>query len=67
MLLAQAANQALWEGVLALVAAVLVASLTVHMWRAGRHMKREIEGRLEAVVDEDRRARRSSACSSSRC
>jgi high-affinity iron transporter len=48
VLLAQAANQALWEGVLALVAAVLVASLTVHMWRAGRYMKRHIEGRLEA-------------------
>jgi high-affinity iron transporter len=48
VLLAQAANQALWEGVLALVAAVLVASLTVHMWRAGRRMKAEIEGRLEA-------------------
>ncbi len=27
---------------------MLVASLIVHMWRAGRHMKREIEGRLEA-------------------
>jgi high-affinity iron transporter len=48
VLLAQAANQALWEGVLALVAAVLVATLIVHMWRVGRHMKREIEGRLEA-------------------
>jgi high-affinity iron transporter len=48
ILFAQAANQALWEGVLAMVAAVLVCSLTVHMWRAGRHMKREIEGRLEA-------------------
>jgi high-affinity iron transporter len=48
LLLAQAANQALWEGVLTLVAAVLVASLTVHMWRVGRHMKRNIEGRLEA-------------------
>jgi high-affinity iron transporter len=47
-LLAQANNQALWEGVLALTAAVLVASLTVHMWRAGRRMKSEIEGRLEA-------------------
>ena len=46
--LATAANQALWEGVLAMVAAVLVASLTVHMWRAGRRMKSEIEGRLEA-------------------
>lgn len=48
LLLAQAANQALWEGVLALTAAVLVASLTVHMWRAGKRMKRDIEGRLEA-------------------
>src|SRR4051812_44583925 len=35
VLLARANNQALWEGVLALAAAVLVASLTVHMWRAG--------------------------------
>jgi high-affinity iron transporter len=46
--LSKAANQALWEGVLAMVAAVLVASLTVHMWKAGRRMKAEIEGRLEA-------------------
>jgi high-affinity iron transporter len=48
VLLAKAANQALWEGLLATVAAILVASLTVHMWRAGRYMKRDIEGRLEA-------------------
>jgi high-affinity iron transporter len=47
VLLARAANQALWEGILAIVAAVLVTSLTVHMWRAGRRMKSEIEGRLE--------------------
>jgi high-affinity iron transporter len=47
VLLAQATNQALWEGILAIVAAVLVTSLTVHMWRAGRRMKRDIEGRLE--------------------
>ena len=47
LLLAQASNQALWEAILAIVAAVLVTSLTVHMWRAGRRMKREIEGRLE--------------------
>jgi high-affinity iron transporter len=48
LLFAQANNQALWEGILALVAAVLVASLTVHMWRAGKRMKKEIETRLEA-------------------
>ncbi|NUR54284.1 MAG: iron permease FTR1 [Acidobacteria bacterium] len=47
VLLAQARNQALWEGVLAITAAFLVASLTVHMWRAGRHRKKDIEGRLE--------------------
>ena len=38
----------MWEGVLALTAAVLVASLTMHMWRAGKRMKKEIEGRLES-------------------
>jgi len=47
VLLAQANNQALWEGVLALSAAALVASLTLHMWRAGKRMKKAIEGRLE--------------------
>ncbi|MGH9383485.1 MAG: FTR1 family iron permease [Vicinamibacterales bacterium] len=44
----QAANQALWEGVLALVAAVSVATLTIHMWRTARRIKAEIEGRLAA-------------------
>jgi high-affinity iron transporter len=48
LLLARARNQSLWEGVLGIGAAFLVASLTVHMWRAGRSMKREIEGKLEA-------------------
>jgi high-affinity iron transporter len=42
----RASNQALWEGVLALAAAVSVASLTVHMWRSARRIKAEIEGRL---------------------
>jgi high-affinity iron transporter len=46
LLLARARNQSLWEGVLGISAAFLVASLTVHMWRAGRYMKRDIEGRL---------------------
>jgi high-affinity iron transporter len=48
VLLAKARNQALWEGILGIAAAFLVASLTVHMWRAGRHMKKDIEGKLEA-------------------
>ena len=43
----KAANQALWEGVLALVAAVSVATLTVHMWRTAKKIKGEIEGQLQ--------------------
>ena len=45
-LFSQASNQALWEGVLGLVAAVSVASLTVHMWRTARRVKSDIEGHL---------------------
>jgi high-affinity iron transporter len=56
LLLAKARNQALWEGVLGIAAAFLVASLTVHMWRAGRHMKKEIEGKLEASSERVGRA-----------
>jgi high-affinity iron transporter len=48
MLFQRASNQALWEGVLAIVAAVSVASLTVHMWRTARRIKSDIEGRLLA-------------------
>ena len=47
-LFSRASNQALWEGILALVAAVLVGTLIVHMWRHGKRLKREIETRLEA-------------------
>jgi high-affinity iron transporter len=47
MLFQQASNQALWEGVLALTAAVLVATLIIHMWRHARRMKGEIESHLE--------------------
>ena len=50
ILLQRASNQALWEGVLALVAAALVGTLIVHMWRTGRKMKASIEGRLESAA-----------------
>ncbi|HYN10177.1 MAG TPA: FTR1 family protein [Vicinamibacterales bacterium] len=46
ILLQQASNQPLWEGVLAIVAAVSVTTLIIHMWRTGRSMKANIEGRL---------------------
>jgi high-affinity iron transporter len=48
VLFSRANNQALWEGVLALTAAVLVASLIVHMWRHAKRMKKEIEMHLES-------------------
>jgi high-affinity iron transporter len=51
ILLQRATNQALWEGVLAIVAAFLVASLTVHMWRVARRMKRDIETKLERSAE----------------
>ena len=43
-----AANQEWLEGPLALVAAVSVLTLTVHMWRAGRQIKGDIEGHLQS-------------------
>lgn len=50
LLFAHASNQALWEGVLALVTAVLVATFTVQVIRTSKHMRREIEGRLERAA-----------------
>ena len=46
----RAANQALWEGVLAILAAVMVATLTVHMWRVARHLRSDIHSRLESFL-----------------
>lgn len=46
--LLQRVNQPLWEGVLALVAAVLVATFVIHIWRVAPTMKRDMETRLEA-------------------
>ena len=46
VLFQRASNQALWEGLLATAAAVLVASLIVHMWRHAKKLKREIEAHL---------------------
>ena len=56
LLLARAANQALWEGILGLVAAVSVASLTVHMWRTAKRIKGDIEGHLRSSAFKTGRA-----------
>jgi high-affinity iron transporter len=46
-LLLHAANQEWLDGPLALVAAASVTWMIVHMWRTGRRMKGDIEGRLQ--------------------
>jgi high-affinity iron transporter len=46
--LLQRVNQPLWEGAVALVAAVLVASFVIHIWRIAPTMKRDMETRLES-------------------
>ena len=45
--LLQSVNQPVWEGVLGLVAAVLVASFVIHVWRTAPRMKKNMEARLE--------------------
>ncbi|HEY1253053.1 MAG TPA: FTR1 family protein [Thermoanaerobaculia bacterium] len=47
-LFSKAANQSLWEGVLALAAAALVGSLLVYMKRISKHLKSDIEARIES-------------------
>jgi high-affinity iron transporter len=46
-LLFHAPNQELLDGPLAIVAAASVTWMIVHMWRVGRRMKGDIEGRLQ--------------------
>jgi len=48
--LARASNAALWEGILALVAAVLVSWMIVHMWRVSKTIKKDIEGHVESAA-----------------
>src|SRR5215813_14591026 len=47
VLLYRAANQEFLDGPMALIAAVSVTWLIVHMWRAGRKMRTGIEGHLQ--------------------
>ncbi len=46
----QVPNQPLYEGIAALTAAVVVGLLLVQMLRAGRHMRAEIEARVDRVT-----------------
>ena len=49
-LLVQRGFDPLWEGILGLVAVVLVSMLVIQMWRHARFMKRETEERLAALA-----------------
>lgn len=40
-------HQSLWEGILGVVAAVLVATFVVHVWRTAPTMKKNMEARLD--------------------
>jgi len=46
----KAENKPLWEGVLALVAAVLVISMTIYMLKAARHMRANIGRGIEDAL-----------------
>lgn len=48
LLFRRAANRSLWEGLLAIVAAALVASLLVYMKRISAHFKANIEAHIES-------------------
>jgi len=50
--LAEYAVQPVWEGTLALVAAVLIISMVVYMQRAGRELKAAIGSRLESAAQQ---------------
>jgi high-affinity iron transporter len=54
-LLAEVAVIPLWEGVLSLIAAVLVISMVIYMLKAAKHMRRDIGARLEAAAGRDAR------------
>lgn len=57
LLFSKAANQPLWEGILALVAAALVGSLLVYMKRVSKHLKVDLESRIESKAASSNPAR----------
>jgi high-affinity iron transporter len=49
-------NQPLWEGILGLVAAVLVATFVIHMWRVAPRLKGDMERSLETQASRGSRS-----------
>ena len=54
--LLRSVNQPLWEGVLGVVAAILVATFVVQMWRTAPMLKRNMETKLETHASRASRA-----------
>ncbi len=48
-------NQPLWEGVLGLVAALLVATFVIHVWRTAPRIKSNVEARVESQASNESR------------
>jgi high-affinity iron transporter len=48
-------NQSLWEGILGIVAAVLVATFVVHVWRTAPRMRHDVETQLETAASQGSR------------
>ena len=49
-LILKTANQPLWEGTFGFVGALLVATLVIHMWKTGSHMKKDMEKRIDRAT-----------------
>jgi high-affinity iron transporter len=54
--LAEVAVQPFWEGIVALIAVVLVTSMVIYMLRTAKNMRRRIGERLEAAAQKTRTA-----------
>ena len=48
--MSQGINEPLWEGILGLVAAVMVTTLVIQMWTHGRFMRKNMEHRLASIA-----------------
>jgi high-affinity iron transporter len=48
-MLSKGVNEALWEGMFGVATIILVGTLVVHMWKAGSHMKRDMESKLGRI------------------
>ncbi len=54
--LLRSVNQPMWEGILGIVAAVLVATFVIHVWRTAATLKSELEYKLDDYASNTSRA-----------